>query len=235
MAGPALGRSRTSRGEGEAARRVVAPEPLDQPFDRDDPADLEGQVGEDGPLLGTTEVDEPAAPVDRDRAEQAHADGGLVGCCPPSTSPGLPQGPARRAGGWKPRWRPLSAACQRLSSAPQAPTRTVVPSKQIARTSKKEPPMSITTAPARPTTYHEAIEDFRARFSGAVLTVADEGYDTARMGWNLALDQHPAVIVVAATTADIADRRALRPSQRPQGRHQGHRPRRGPPGQRRAS
>ena len=64
--------------------------------------------------------------------------------------------------------------------------------------------MSITTAPAHPNTYHDAIEDFRARFSGAVLTVDDEGYDTARMGWNLALDQHPALIAVAATTADIA-------------------------------
>ena len=64
--------------------------------------------------------------------------------------------------------------------------------------------MTITTAPARPTTYHDAIEDFRARFSGAVITVNDDGYDRARTGWNLAVDQHPALIAVAATTADLA-------------------------------
>ncbi len=66
------------------------------------------------------------------------------------------------------------------------------------------PPVAASTpSPRTSPNFHEALEDFRARFSGAVLAVSDEGYDRARQGWNLALDQRPALIAVAATTADI--------------------------------
>lgn len=39
--------------------------------------------------------------------------------------------------------------------------------------------------------------------SGAVLAPGDEGYDSARTGWNLSIDQRPDVVVVAANEADI--------------------------------
>lgn len=60
------------------------------------------------------------------------------------------------------------------------------------------------TSPRPRADFHGAIDDFRARFSGTVLSTSDEGYDTARLGWNLAHEQRPALIAVAATTADIA-------------------------------
>jgi len=37
-----------------------------------------------------------------------------------------------------------------------------------------------------------------------VLTPDDAGYDAARMGWNVAVQQHPALIVVANSAADVA-------------------------------
>jgi FAD/FMN-containing dehydrogenase len=49
------------------------------------------------------------------------------------------------------------------------------------------------------------IQDLRARVQGTVLTPDHSGYDSTRKGWNLSVDQHPAVIVVAANAADVQE------------------------------
>jgi FAD/FMN-containing dehydrogenase len=51
----------------------------------------------------------------------------------------------------------------------------------------------------------DALAGLRARIAGEVLTLADPGYDEARAGFNLLCDQRPAVIVVPATGADVAE------------------------------
>jgi FAD/FMN-containing dehydrogenase len=51
---------------------------------------------------------------------------------------------------------------------------------------------------------HE-LEYLRERMSGRVLTPADEGYDRARLAWNLTVDQHPTVIVIARSAEDIIE------------------------------
>lgn len=50
----------------------------------------------------------------------------------------------------------------------------------------------------------EVLANLRASIAGSVLTPADPGWDEARTGWNLAVDQRPAAVVVAASIADIA-------------------------------
>jgi len=55
-----------------------------------------------------------------------------------------------------------------------------------------------------PTTFDDEIDELRRRVGGQVVTCSDDGYDAARSAWNLTVDQHPAVIVVAETVADIA-------------------------------
>lgn len=44
-----------------------------------------------------------------------------------------------------------------------------------------------------------------ARCHGQVFTPDDAGYDTARAGWNLAVDQRPSVVVMAVSERDIAN------------------------------
>ncbi len=56
-----------------------------------------------------------------------------------------------------------------------------------------------------PTTFEEAVAELRVRVVGAVLTAGDDGYDAARGGFNLTVDQHPAVIVVPEQVADVAE------------------------------
>jgi len=51
----------------------------------------------------------------------------------------------------------------------------------------------------------QALETMRARMSGQVITPKDAGYDTARQAWNLTVNQHPALIVVAATAKDVVE------------------------------
>jgi hypothetical protein len=41
-----------------------------------------------------------------------------------------------------------------------------------------------------------AVADLRTRVGGGVLTAGDDGHDAARAGFNLLVDQRPAVIVV---------------------------------------
>ena len=47
------------------------------------------------------------------------------------------------------------------------------------------------------------LESLRRIVSGAVLAPGDEGYDSARSGWVLSIDQRPDLIVVVANEADV--------------------------------
>lgn len=49
-----------------------------------------------------------------------------------------------------------------------------------------------------------AVAALRANVSGEVLTSADAGYDHGRFTWNVAVDQRPALVVMAAGAADVA-------------------------------
>jgi hypothetical protein len=59
--------------------------------------------------------------------------------------------------------------------------------------------MSIT--PSTPAVTELAL--LREEHAGPVFVPGDEGYEQARMGWNLYADQHPAVIAIAASAADV--------------------------------
>ena len=50
----------------------------------------------------------------------------------------------------------------------------------------------------------EAFAMLDERLDGRLLIPGDEGWDEARQAWNLAVDQRPAAVVVAASAADIA-------------------------------
>jgi FAD binding domain len=47
------------------------------------------------------------------------------------------------------------------------------------------------------------MEDLRAAIAGQVFVPGDAGYDQARMAWNLAVDERPAVVVSAESAADV--------------------------------
>jgi FAD/FMN-containing dehydrogenase len=47
-------------------------------------------------------------------------------------------------------------------------------------------------------------ETLRTALSGEVFVPGDEGYDEARRGWNLAVDQRPAAVVFPESAADVA-------------------------------
>lgn len=63
------------------------------------------------------------------------------------------------------------------------------------------------------TTIHPKIENIelselaglRSCLSGQALAPGDAGYETARQAWNLVVDQHPALIIVADSTEDIVE------------------------------
>jgi FAD/FMN-containing dehydrogenase len=61
------------------------------------------------------------------------------------------------------------------------------------------------TQPTAEPTSDPTLDTLRARVTGQVVTEHDPGYDAARAGFNLHFDQRPAVIVVAATAADVAE------------------------------
>ena len=52
------------------------------------------------------------------------------------------------------------------------------------------------------------LSPLRDRFTGDLQTSADPGWDEARRAWNLAVDQHPAVVAIPEDAADVA--RAVR-------------------------
>lgn len=51
----------------------------------------------------------------------------------------------------------------------------------------------------------KSVEELRPAVKGAVLTAEDAGYNAARQVWNLAVEQFPAVIVIAESAEDIAE------------------------------
>ena len=44
---------------------------------------------------------------------------------------------------------------------------------------------------------------FRTIFSGSVIAPEDKGYDTARLAWNRAIDQHPALVIRPESVQDV--------------------------------
>ena len=48
------------------------------------------------------------------------------------------------------------------------------------------------------------LETLRAAVTGEIFTPGEAGYDQARQAWNLAIDERPAVVVVAESAADVA-------------------------------
>ncbi len=59
-----------------------------------------------------------------------------------------------------------------------------------------------------PTTTNFDIAPLRGDFAGELSVPADDGWNEARAAWNLAVDQHPAAVAIAADAADVA--RAVR-------------------------
>jgi len=51
----------------------------------------------------------------------------------------------------------------------------------------------------------QELDELRAHVSGQVITPNEDGYDTARQAWNLAVNQHPALIVIAQNAGDIVE------------------------------
>ncbi|HEX3003762.1 MAG TPA: FAD-binding protein, partial [Angustibacter sp.] len=66
--------------------------------------------------------------------------------------------------------------------------------------------MTITPTPAE--SLAQSVADLRLAVAGEVLVAGDTGYEQHSQGFNLALVQRPAVVVVAAEAADVA--RAVR-------------------------
>jgi len=48
------------------------------------------------------------------------------------------------------------------------------------------------------------LADLRTQTQGEIIVPGDANYDRARMAWNLSVDQHPEVIVVARSAADVS-------------------------------
>src|SRR6185437_4552500 len=48
-----------------------------------------------------------------------------------------------------------------------------------------------------------AFDDLRSHLSGPLFLPGDDGYDDERFGWNLAIDQRPAAIVVPSGVSDV--------------------------------
>ena len=48
------------------------------------------------------------------------------------------------------------------------------------------------------------LESLRAAVTGGTFAVGDAGYDQARRAWNLAVDERPAIVVIAESVADVA-------------------------------
>lgn len=50
-----------------------------------------------------------------------------------------------------------------------------------------------------------SVDNLKSVIEGAVLVSGDSQYDEARQGWDLSIVQHPAVIVIAKSTADVVE------------------------------
>ncbi len=62
----------------------------------------------------------------------------------------------------------------------------------------------LTTSPTTTPFAQPALDQLRAQLQGAVHVPGEAGYDDARRAWNLAISQHPAIIVAAQRPADVA-------------------------------
>jgi hypothetical protein len=51
----------------------------------------------------------------------------------------------------------------------------------------------------------KSTDELKAKVKGQVFTPGDEGYDRARMAWNLSVSQYPAVVMFASDAADIIE------------------------------
>ncbi len=49
----------------------------------------------------------------------------------------------------------------------------------------------------------EAVQQLRQQFTGTILAPDDSDYEPTRHGWNLSIDQHPALILVPANAQDV--------------------------------
>src|SRR5262245_39145618 len=49
-----------------------------------------------------------------------------------------------------------------------------------------------------------AVQQLQKQISGSIIAPDDAAYEQARHGWNLTIDQHPALILVAANVQDVA-------------------------------
>lgn len=49
------------------------------------------------------------------------------------------------------------------------------------------------------------LEEMQTRVKGAVIVPGDANYEEARQAWNMTVDQHPSVIVMAASAADVVE------------------------------
>jgi hypothetical protein len=56
-----------------------------------------------------------------------------------------------------------------------------------------------------PIDFDAAVAALATRMTGEVLVPGSAGYDRARAAWNVAVQQHPVLVVVAETVADVAD------------------------------
>lgn len=65
--------------------------------------------------------------------------------------------------------------------------------------------MTITSSPTTTNYNSQGFDQLRARVGGQVITPNDTSYDTARQAWNLTVDQHPSIIVVASNVDDIVE------------------------------
>src|SRR5215467_16279199 len=55
------------------------------------------------------------------------------------------------------------------------------------------------------TTYRtNAVQQLQKQIAGSIITPDEAAYEQMRNGWNLTIDQHPALILVAANVQDVA-------------------------------
>jgi hypothetical protein len=56
-----------------------------------------------------------------------------------------------------------------------------------------------------PPAAESALDELQSRIQGKVFVPGDAGYDEARLAWNLSVQQHPAIIVVAQNALDVVE------------------------------
>ena len=54
-----------------------------------------------------------------------------------------------------------------------------------------------------PTHLKDSVEQFKTQIAGSLLAAGDPGYEQARRGWNLSIDQRPALVLIAENVHDV--------------------------------